>query len=95
MSSESWPMMYEFDLVTDEYKGSRPAGKRPNGDAITVSGTATPDIPGPEKDGYKQVGFQTVQQANIRLQILRYQARVRREHGTTLLIIVRLWVKTE
>ena len=55
MSSESWPMMYEFDLVTDEYKGSRPAGKRPNGDAITVSGTATPDIPGPEKDGYKQV----------------------------------------
>ena len=55
MSKTPWPMMHEFDLVTDEYKTSRPASKRPNGDAITVSGTATPDAPGPEKDGYKQV----------------------------------------
>ena len=55
MLNNTWPQLHEFDLTTDEYVKSRPAGKRPNGEPVLVSAAATPDAPGPEKDGYKQV----------------------------------------
>lgn len=55
MFNNTWPQLHEFDLATGEYVKSRPAGKRPNGEPVLVSAAATPDAPGPEKEGYKQV----------------------------------------
>ncbi len=48
-------MLYEFDLSSYEYVKARPASKRPNGQPVLVPAAATPDAPGPEKEGYKQV----------------------------------------
>ncbi len=55
MLNNTWPQLHEFDLTTGEYVKSRPAGKRPNGEPVLVSAAATPDAPGPEKEGHKQV----------------------------------------
>lgn len=50
------PLLYLFDSKSREFKGSRPAQRRPNGKPILDAMFATPDPPGPEKKtGFVQV----------------------------------------
>lgn len=49
------PLLYQYEPRTREHKGTRPAQCRPNGEPQLEALFATPDAPGPDKEGHVQV----------------------------------------
>lgn len=59
------PLMYQYDMRTREYTGSRPAQLRPNGKPVLESGSASPIRPPEAEEGYvvcwKGTGWELVE----------------------------------